>query len=90
MGAFDGYWIPHYGTIPKYVRLQKQGSAEAPKGYYVSRDGTCGGSTGEWRDSKDDADALFDTWVAEGRPNCACWYPPQRVGNVFTKGDRYE
>jgi len=71
MGAFDGYRIPHYGVLPR-------GRSDLPpspaKGFYVSRVTGAGGCIGEWRDTREEADALYRQWVAEGKTEVTRWY----------------
>ena len=83
MGAFDGYWIPGHGVIPRsyYRDKVEKDEEEEVTGYYVSwdvyrRDDILGcllevGSTGKWHDTLEEAEA---TLREHAHLNSVRWY----------------
>jgi len=65
MGAFDCELAAlGYRTKPN---SRKEYQPPAPDGFYVSWDGSNGGATGQWFDTKDEAEAAVRQKFSEGK-----------------------
>jgi len=70
MGAFDCELVAMGYSFPK---SETRYQPSAPEGFYISWDGSNGGATGKWFDTKTDARAAYRQKFAEGKHPSA-WF----------------
>jgi len=75
MGAFDCELAAMGYSPPK---SESEYQPPAPKGFYVSWDGSNGGATGKWFDSKTEAIAAYRQKFVEGRHPSA-WFEVENL-----------